>query len=123
MVPFSIRTFWSLIQAPSTPRSVDVARVTACWMASSKLVSEVALSSVTLATDIDPPLSSPVYHFPVSYSYPRPRKINASQVQRSGISEGSSRVFEDLRTIEAERRPLVLILRPETQCPKPRFTV
>src|SRR5215213_37308 len=59
MLPSSIRTFWSLTHAPSTPLSVLVARATASFTASSKLVSEVALNSVTLATLIDayPPLS------------------------------------------------------------------
>src|SRR5919112_3637826 len=59
MLPSSIRTFWSLTHAPSTPLSVLVARATASLTASSKLVSEVALNSVTLATLIDayPPWS------------------------------------------------------------------
>src|SRR3954452_1937361 len=59
MFPSSIRTFWSFTHAPSTPLSVLVARATASFTASSKLVSEVALSSVTLATLIDayPPWS------------------------------------------------------------------
>src|SRR5215217_5173459 len=50
MLPFSIRTFMSFTQAPSTPLSVLVARDTASLMASSKPVSDVALNSVTLAT-------------------------------------------------------------------------
>src|SRR5687767_8319601 len=50
MLPSSIRTFWSLTHAPSTPLSVLVARATASLMASSKPVSEVALNSVTRAT-------------------------------------------------------------------------
>src|SRR5829696_1508903 len=50
MLPSSIRTFWSLTQQPSTPLSVLVARATASLIASSKLVSEVALNSVTRAT-------------------------------------------------------------------------
>src|SRR5215203_1035044 len=50
MLPSSIMTFWSLTQQPSTPLSVLVARATAWLMASSKLCSETALSSVTLAT-------------------------------------------------------------------------
>src|SRR5215210_4572387 len=54
----------SLIQAPSTPRSVEVARATPCLMASSKPVSETALSSVTLATDISPPWPWLAYCFP-----------------------------------------------------------
>src|SRR5918998_2667925 len=64
MLPFSIMTFWSLIQAPSTPRRVEVARATPCWTASSKLVSEMTLSSVTLATDIGPPLPWLAYCYP-----------------------------------------------------------
>src|SRR5215203_4862714 len=50
MLPSSIKTFWSLTQQPSTPLSVLVARATASLIASSKLVSEVALNSVTRAT-------------------------------------------------------------------------
>src|SRR5688572_8720989 len=50
MLPSSIMTFMSLIQHPSTPLSVLVARETAWLMASSKLLSEMALSSVTRAT-------------------------------------------------------------------------
>src|SRR5215212_7861882 len=50
MLPSSIRTFWSLTHAPSTPLSVLVARATASFMASSKLVWDVALNSVTRAT-------------------------------------------------------------------------
>src|SRR5829696_7355803 len=50
MLPSSIRTFWSLTHAPSTPLRVWVARVTASLTASSKLVSDVALNSVTRAT-------------------------------------------------------------------------
>ena len=41
---------------PSTFRSVEVARLTPCLMASSKPVSETALSSVTRAADICSPL-------------------------------------------------------------------
>src|SRR5215212_564215 len=43
-------TFISLTHAPSTPLSVLVARATASLIASSKLVSDVALNSVTRAT-------------------------------------------------------------------------
>src|SRR5918997_6113547 len=50
MEPSSIMTFMSFTQQPSTPLSVLVARATACPMASSKPCSEMALSSVTLAT-------------------------------------------------------------------------
>src|ERR671914_848092 len=42
----------SLIQAPFTLRSVFDARATPCLMASSKLVSDVALISVMRATDM-----------------------------------------------------------------------
>src|ERR687897_1276767 len=49
MVPSSMLTFISLTHAPSTPLSVLVARATASLMASSKLVSDVALNSVTRA--------------------------------------------------------------------------
>src|SRR5215213_8221244 len=42
-------TFMSLTHAPSTPLSVLVARATASLMASSKLVSDIALNSVTRA--------------------------------------------------------------------------
>src|SRR5215213_8077715 len=50
MLPFSIRTFMSLTQAPSTLRNVDVARATPSLTASSKLFGLVALISVTRAT-------------------------------------------------------------------------
>src|SRR5215212_760329 len=50
MLPSSIMTFWSFTQQPSTPLSVLVARATAWLIASSKLVSEIALNSVTRAT-------------------------------------------------------------------------
>src|SRR5215203_5944131 len=50
MLLSSIRTFISLIHAPSTPLSVLVARATASFMASSKPVWDVALNSVTRAT-------------------------------------------------------------------------
>src|SRR5687767_4941306 len=50
--PFSQRTCCSLIQAPRTFRSVFEARVRPCWIASSKLLGDVALSSETFATDI-----------------------------------------------------------------------
>src|SRR5688500_1690935 len=49
MLPSSMLTFISLTHAPSTPLSVLVARATATLMASSKLVSDVALNSVTRA--------------------------------------------------------------------------
>src|SRR5215208_1245603 len=61
MLLFSINTFWSLTQALSTLRKVWVARLTAMLIASSKLWSEVALSSVTLATDIE---EAPFFRFP-----------------------------------------------------------
>src|SRR5215211_1966167 len=50
MLPSSIMTFWSLIQAPSTFLKVLVALSMPCRMASSKPSSETALISVTLAT-------------------------------------------------------------------------
>src|SRR5690242_20247457 len=45
-------TSCSLIHAPLTFRRVFVARSIPCWIASSKLFSDVALISVTRATDI-----------------------------------------------------------------------
>src|SRR3954447_12671302 len=51
-MPFSSETRISLTQALFTFRSVLVARSTPCWMASSKLLLDVALNSVTLATDM-----------------------------------------------------------------------
>src|SRR5215203_5683874 len=50
MFPSSMLTFISLTHAPSTPLSVLVARATASLIASSKLVSDMALNSVTRAT-------------------------------------------------------------------------
>src|SRR5918997_403118 len=82
MLPSWISTFWSLIQAPSTPRRVEVARLMACWMASSKLVCDVALSSVMRATDICTPFRS---LFPGAFYYPRARKINPDG--RGGATE------------------------------------
>src|SRR5215213_10449599 len=61
MLPFSINTFMSLTQALSTLRRVCVARLMAWLIASSKLWSDVALSSVTLATDIE---EAPFSRFP-----------------------------------------------------------
>src|SRR5918994_3669715 len=55
MLPFSIRTFMSLTQAPSTLRSVEVARATPSLMAASRLSGLVALISVTRATLMNPP--------------------------------------------------------------------
>src|SRR5215210_2762937 len=92
MLPSSIRTFMSLIQAPSTPRSVEVARLTPCLIASSKLVSETALSSVTLATDIDSPLPWPVYClFEHLLPAPAENKRFATKTRRPGTS------IEDVR--------------------------
>src|SRR5918999_105293 len=89
MLPSSIRTFWSLIQAPSTPRSVEVARATPCWIASSKLVSETTLSSVTLATDIGSPLSWLAYGFP-EHLLPAPAENKRFGVhERRGCAEVS----------------------------------
>src|SRR4029079_11677055 len=50
--PSAQRTCCSLIHAPRTFRSVLADRVSPCWIASSKLFADVALISVTLATDI-----------------------------------------------------------------------
>src|SRR4029453_19480802 len=50
--PLSERTCCSLIQAPRAFPSVFEARARPCWMASSKLLGDVALSSETFATDI-----------------------------------------------------------------------
>src|ERR671916_1279848 len=55
MLLSEIRTFMSLTQAPSTLRSVDVARFMPSLMASSKLFGFVALISVTRATLMGPP--------------------------------------------------------------------
>src|SRR5215218_6694112 len=65
MVPSSIMTFWSLTQAPSTFLRVLVARAMPCWTASSKLVSEIALISVTVATLIL--LESPLFRMLANY--------------------------------------------------------
>jgi hypothetical protein len=50
--PFSTRTCCSLIQMLLTSRSVWVARVIPCWIASSKLLVDVALISEILAIDM-----------------------------------------------------------------------
>src|SRR5215211_6692176 len=60
MLPSSIMWFCSLTQAPSTFLRVLVARAMPCWMASSKLLSERALISVTVATLISS-LESPLF--------------------------------------------------------------
>src|SRR5215211_8720561 len=60
MLPSSIMTFRSLTQAPSTFLRVLVALAMPCWMASSKLVSEIALISVTVATLISS-VESPLF--------------------------------------------------------------
>src|SRR5215216_624843 len=60
MLPSSIMTFRSLTQAPSTFLRVLVARAMPCWIASSKLVSEIALISVTVATLISS-VESPLF--------------------------------------------------------------
>src|SRR5215212_11954487 len=72
MLPSSIMTFRSLIQAPSTPLRVLVARAMPCWMASSKLVSETALISVTVATLIllESPLFRMLAHYYLHFAYP-----------------------------------------------------
>src|SRR5215208_1878931 len=74
MLPFSINTFWSLTQALSTLRKVWVARWTAMLTASSKLSSDVALISVTRATDIEEapfflPLSPTRVSYPLAQRY------------------------------------------------------
>src|SRR5918994_8014308 len=60
MLPSSIMTFLSLIQAPSTFLRVLVARAMPCWTASSKPFSEIALISVTVATLISS-VESPLF--------------------------------------------------------------
>src|SRR5919112_3109947 len=50
MEPSWIMTFMSLTQAPSMFLKVLLARAIACWTASSKPFSEIALISVTVAT-------------------------------------------------------------------------
>src|SRR5919112_2737552 len=50
MEPSWIMTFMSLTQAPSMFLKVLLARAMACWTASSKPCSEIALISVTVAT-------------------------------------------------------------------------
>src|SRR5918998_600306 len=50
MFPSWIMTFMSLTQAPSMFLKVLLARAMACWTASSKPCSEIALISVTVAT-------------------------------------------------------------------------
>src|SRR3712207_5187666 len=93
MLPSEIMTFMSLIQAPSTPRSVLVARAMPCWMASSKLVSEIALISVTRATDIKPPFVSRSLHL----LYPQTREINTRHEGRRGCGESPlGRTFLEL---------------------------
>src|SRR5215212_4495214 len=66
MLPSSIMTFRSLTQAPSTFLRVLVARAMPCWMASSKLLSETALISVTVATLISS-LESPLFRMLAHY--------------------------------------------------------
>src|SRR5215203_3824241 len=79
MLPFSISTFWSLTQALSTFRKVWVARWTAMLTASSKLWSDVALSSVTRATDIEEaPFFLPLS--PKRVSYPLARRYKTGGV-------------------------------------------
>src|SRR5215211_3806018 len=79
----------SLIQAPSTPRRVEVARATPCLMASSKPVSEAALSSVTLATDICTPLPWLALCFP-EHLLPAPAESKRSAT-RATMPETSQR--------------------------------
>src|SRR3989337_1610138 len=74
MLLFSISTFMSLTQALSTLRKVWVARLTAMLIASSKLSSEMALNSVTRATDIN----TPFFVFPyLKCFYPCIGSVNA----------------------------------------------
>src|ERR671911_984695 len=88
MLLSSITTFWSLIQAPSTPRRVEVARATPCWIASSKLVSDTTLSSVTLATDIGSPLPWLALCFPGDLlPSPAGNKRSATTATRPEISQ------------------------------------
>src|SRR5215210_7001204 len=66
MLLSEIKTFMSLTQAPSTLRSVDVARFMASLMAASKLSGLVALISVTRATLIVPPFPDGCFPFDIA---------------------------------------------------------
>src|SRR5688572_14150148 len=94
----------SLIQAPSTPRRVEVARATPCLMASSKPVSETALSSVTLATDICSPLSWLALCFPEDLlPSPAENKRSATMATRPQTSQKSD-VLTSCRRHRADQR-------------------
>src|SRR5215210_8465241 len=90
MLPFSIRMFMSLTQAPSTLRNVDVARLTPSLTASSKLFGLVALISVTRATLIEPSLSLTYSFLSETGIYPATRKLNARRRGRAPPVEGGS---------------------------------
>ena len=79
--PSSTMTFMSLIQALSTLRRVLVARRTPYLIASSKLWSDVALSSVTLATGTN----TPFFRFPKKFLPPvRARQTRVSRQKDTG---------------------------------------
>src|SRR5215218_9478640 len=94
----------SLIQAPSTPRRVEVARATPCLMASSKPVSETALSSVTLATDICSPLPWLAYCFP-EHLLPAPTEYKRSV---TGILRSESSPWTHAKVLFVSVGPKVL---------------
>src|SRR5829696_5446653 len=105
----------SLIQAPSTPRRVEVARATPCLMTSSEPVSETALSSVTLATDISPPLPWLAHCFP-EHLLPAPAENKRSATRALGpetspwnVPESSFRIG---RTTDPTHHPPAQILIP-----------
>src|SRR5215212_1343636 len=81
ILPFSIRTFISLTQAPSTLRNVEVARATPSLTASSKLFGLVALISVTRATLIGPSLS-------LTYSFLSEKRNIPGYAQTKRSAEG-----------------------------------
>src|SRR5215207_7016090 len=74
MLPFSIMTFMSFTQAPSTPRRVLVARFTPSLIAASKLSGFVVLISVTRATVT----CTPSLAFPYKNSTRRNARLNAN---------------------------------------------
>src|SRR5919202_2815789 len=73
----------SFTQALSTLRRVLVARWMPSLMASSKPCSEVALNSITRATDINPPLFS----LSLRNLYPTVRALNARAAAPSGAPD------------------------------------
>src|SRR5215210_8903153 len=92
MLPFSIMTFWSLTQALSTFRRVLVARSTPMLTASSKLWSDVALNSVTLATVIDAPFFLfPRIFYPLRWTYKRLAVGTRRRRERRGYRVALSR--------------------------------